>query len=90
MRRFWLAFALLPVLLCPLVGFAAGDECMPLGAGGCVRVPIMNGKFPPATCIPGELFLDTDETVDTNCTTTNDNSLCLCVAANTWTQLNNN
>lgn len=48
------------------------------------------GASPAATCTAGELWIDTDETVDTNCTTTNDNSLCLCVASNTWTQLNNN
>jgi len=47
------------------------------------------GAFPPATCNLGELFIDTDETVDTNCTTTTDNSLCLCIAANTWEKLDN-
>jgi hypothetical protein len=51
---------------------------------------IPNGAAPGATCTAGQIFLDTDETNDTNCTTTNDNSLCLCVATNTWAQLNNN
>ena len=38
----------------------------------------------PASCLQiGELFLDTDETDDTNCTTTADNSLCVCTAAGT-------
>lgn len=51
---------------------------------------IPNGAAPSATCLAGEIYLDTDESTDTNCTTTNDNSLCLCISANTWTQLNNN
>ena len=46
-----------------------------------------DGAFPPATCEVGEIFFDTDETVDTNCTTTLDNTLCLCTAANTWAEL---
>jgi len=48
------------------------------------------GAAPPATCNAGAIFIDTDETDDTNCTTTNDNSLCLCTAADTWTALENN
>lgn len=48
------------------------------------------GASPPATCTAGTFWIDTDETVDTNCTTTNDNSLCLCVAADTWIALENN
>ena len=51
---------------------------------------IQAGAYPPATCTVGQIFLDTDETVDTNCATTADNSLCLCVAANTWAALENN
>jgi hypothetical protein len=51
---------------------------------------IPSGAAPAATCAAGELFLDTDETNDANCTTTNDNSLCLCSASNNWVQLNNN
>jgi hypothetical protein len=46
---------------------------------------IPNGASPGATCSVGDLFLDTDETVDTSCTTTADNSLCVCAPANTWT-----
>ncbi len=52
------------------------------------NVPI--GAFPPATCSAGEVFIDTAEGTDTNCTTTSDNSLCLCVAADTWVELDNN
>lgn len=48
------------------------------------QTKIPSGGIPPAWCDVGELFLDTDETVDTNCTTTADNSLCACVATNTW------
>jgi len=48
------------------------------------------GAAPDATCIAGEVFIDTDETDDTNCTTTSDNSLCLCVATDTWVELDNN
>lgn len=44
------------------------------------------GAFPPATCAVGTIFIDTDETDDTNCTTTLDNALCLCLVANTWTE----
>jgi hypothetical protein len=51
---------------------------------------IRNGAAPPATCTTGGIFIDTDETDDTNCTTTSDNSLCLCVADDTWVQLDNN
>lgn len=48
------------------------------------KIFLVNGATPPATCTVGELFLDTDETVDTNCTTTLDNSICACSPANTW------
>jgi len=51
---------------------------------------IGGGASPAATCTVGEIFIDTDETVDTNCTTTADNSLCLCTATDTWTALENN
>lgn len=47
-------------------------------------VLIANGADAPATCTVGQLFISTDETVDTNCTTTVDNSLCVCHATNTW------
>jgi len=57
---------------------------------GTVKPPSAGGAFPPATCTPYEIFIDTDETVDTNCTTTADNSLCLCTATDTWTALENN
>jgi len=45
---------------------------------------LANGASPAATCVLGEIFIDTDETVDTNCTTTLDNSICACAPANTW------
>ena len=44
-----------------------------------------HGAFPPATCeVNGAPFLDTDETDDTRCATTIDNSLCCCVDTDTW------
>jgi hypothetical protein len=43
------------------------------------------GASPAATCTAGSIHIDTDESVDTNCTTTADNSVCLCTAADTWT-----
>jgi hypothetical protein len=58
------------------------------GSAGAVVIGI--GAFPPATCTAGEIFIDTAEGTDTNCTTTSDNSLCLCVATDTWAQLDNN
>lgn len=48
------------------------------------------GASPPATCAAGEIFLDTDETVDTVVATTADNSLILCVSTNTYAVLENN
>jgi hypothetical protein len=51
---------------------------------------IASGASPAATCIAGEMFLDTDETDDTTIATTNDNSLLLCAATNTWDVLENN
>ncbi len=45
---------------------------------------IANGAAPPTTCTVGTIFIDTDETNDTGCTTVADNALCYCVAANTW------
>ncbi len=59
-------------------------------AGEWVCGPVGYGVAPPATCEPPDLFLDTDETNDTNCATTNDNSLCLCVSTNTWIALERN
>lgn len=55
-----------------------------LALAGVTRPILSSGTAPAATCILGELFLDTDETVDTNCTTTLDNAICACVATNTW------
>lgn len=73
------------------ISLAAGSEIS--GAGSVYitgNMAIPNGAAPAATCTAGELFLDTNEGTDTNCTTTADNSLCLCVATDTWVQLNNN
>ena len=44
------------------------------------------GAYPPSTCNPGEVWVDTDETVDTNCATAADNSMCLCSTADTWVE----
>ena len=73
--------------------FTIGAACTMSGAGALIvtgRVGIPNGAAPAATCTVGELFLDTAEGTDTNCTTTADNSLCLCVATDTWVTLENN
>lgn len=54
------------------------------------RLAIQNGAHPGASCATGEIFIDTDETDDAVIATTADNSLLLCVAANTWAKLENN
>lgn len=54
------------------------------------RGTITISSAPAATCRPGDLHIDTDETDDTNCATTADNSLCLCTALDTWTAMENN
>jgi hypothetical protein len=56
-----------------------------LAEPGAVR----SGADPDSSCAVGEIYLDTDQTNDTDCTTFNDNSLCLCTVANTWTALEN-
>lgn len=56
-------------------------------ATGLMSLPSNIGGTPPAACVAGAVFIDTDETDDTNCTTTADNSLCLCVATDTWVSL---
>lgn len=48
--------------------------------GGCIDV----GADPPSTCEPGECYIDTDDTDDTNCTTTGNPSICFCTSVNTW------
>ena len=47
-------------------------------------IPTTVGDSPGSTCYVGALHIDTDETTDINCTTTNDNALCVCYATNTW------
>lgn len=51
---------------------------------------IPSGAAPAATCTVGSIFIDTDQTDDTNCATTADNSLCICTATDTWAALENN
>jgi len=69
----------------------AGNAGLILSAGtGVVSMPDNIGAAPAATCAAGTFWIDTDETDDTNCTTTADNSLCLCVATNTWVAFENN
>ena len=58
-----------------------------LDVPGTLGIPI--GAAPAATCRPGQVFIDTDETVDTNCTTALDNSLCCCSATDTWVECGN-
>lgn len=73
--------------------FSVASGCTISGAGAVLitgRVGIPIGAAPAATCTAGEVFIDTDETSDTNCTTTADNELCLCVATNTWVELDSN
>ena len=48
-------------------------------------IPVQVGTDPSATCTIGALFFDTDSSTDTNCTTSADNTMCVCSAANTWT-----
>lgn len=54
------------------------------GFTGAAQVTLPSGAEPGPVCTLGELFLDTDETNDGQCTTTLDNAICACVAANTW------
>lgn len=73
-----------------LVTSAAGVPSFASAFPAAFKLIIPNGATPAATCTVGEIFIDTDETDDTNCTTTADNSLCICVATNTWVALENN
>ena len=54
------------------------------GTSSAVWLWLPYGDDPPATCTPGQIFIDINEADDDNCTTTADNSICVCVAANTW------
>ena len=65
-----------------LAALVAGGLAMLAVAPRPVKIPA--GGIPPAWCDVGELWLDTDEAVDTNCTTTADNSICACHTLNTW------
>lgn len=53
-------------------------------------VHIGAGADPLATCTVGEIYIDLNTSADTNCVTTSNNSLCLCVATDTWAELDNN
>ena len=69
---------------CPLGGDCSGvDPWVKAGSQP------QQGASPPAFCEVGQVFVDTDETVDTNCDTIGDNALCLCTAADTWTPMEN-
>ncbi len=61
-----------------------GTDAVTIDSSGLVSHSQSIGASPPSECEPGATWIDTDETVDTNCTTTNDNSLCCCIAADTW------
>lgn len=75
-----------------------GDEilwyCAKVGdSSTAVWLPIAGfgiGADPPSVCTPPSIWIDTDTSTDTNCITTNNNSLCLCTSSNTWTALENN
>jgi hypothetical protein len=76
-------------------GRVGGSEKFSVSSTGMVNatvggIMIPNGAYPAATCTVGEIYIDTDESDDTNCATTADNSLCICTATNTWTALENN
>jgi len=89
MRR-WSRFAALLVLaLSAVTLWAAGEDRNCVVKPGCVMQANGSGPHPPIACEVGMIWVDTDETDDTNCTTQADNSLCLCVAKDTWTGLNN-
>lgn len=64
----------------------AGTDLSINATSGLVALPSNIGAFPPATCSPGALWVDTDETDDTNCVTALDNAICVCVAADTWVE----
>lgn len=91
------AFLLFAALLGALVSLATlarqaaadGESCFPVAAGECAKVTLMSGNFPPRECIVGQIFVDLNEANDTNCTTVNDNSLCICTAKNTWLAVEN-
>jgi hypothetical protein len=92
MKKFVLVFA--GIALGLVVGLAistyAADDCFPVGAGACVKIALPAGTDPPAQCSVGEIYVDLVTATDVNCTTSHDNSLCICDAPNTWVQLDNN
>jgi hypothetical protein len=77
------------------IGDAAGsnhilvDQAGKASGAGTGAFVQNNGADGGATCTAGEVYLDTDQTTDTNCTTTLDNSFCVCTATDTWTAFEN-
>ena len=78
------------MLVLALVGFSVFLTAYVIKKTNILQVRLTIGDIPAATCVVGSIHIDTNEGVDTNCTTGADNSLCLCTAANTWTALENN
>ncbi len=75
--------------------FAVGNseaavEKVRIDSSGVTSLQGNIGASPPSTCTVGTIWIDTDETDDTTIATTNDNSIILCVATNTWAVLENN
>ena len=65
-------------------GTGTAEVVVPAGSFSGNEYLASSGAAPAATCSVGELFIDTDETDDTNCTTVADNVICICHTANTW------
>ena len=67
-----------------------GDGAIELGAnsvldgstGSALRIP--NGADCPATCSLGDVFMDTDTSSDSSCTSSFDGAVCGCYAADSW------
>ena len=61
------------------------------GMAGVAASAVSVGDAPPSsTCTAGAIHLDINPDDDTNgCATAADNSLCLCIATDTWITLEN-
>jgi hypothetical protein len=46
---------------------------------------VPNGADPGSTCTVGAIYMDTDTSSDTNCTTGFNGALCRCAVTDTWT-----
>lgn len=64
-----------------------GVEAVNIATDQVVAHLANGGADPPATCRPFTLYVDTDTSDDTNCTTVADNALCLCIATDTWVEV---